>query len=99
MIINQSIVLFLPFLGGFLAVWLASRFAAVRSHEDKVWLRKSEAYGHILEALADIRDWYAVNFEDEAVGLEPTAEIRRERQELFYAARRRLLRRFHARCG
>lgn len=79
-----------PFLGGFLAVWLASRFSAVRSHEDKVWLRKSEAYGHILEALADIRDWYAVNLDDEAGGREPMAEIAEKRQEQFSTARRRL---------
>ena len=78
------------FVGGFLGVWLASRFAAIRSHEDKVWLRKSDAYGHILEALADIRDWYGANLDDEYMGHEPNQETQDERLRTFVEARRKL---------
>jgi hypothetical protein len=80
----------LPFLGGFVGVWLASRFTANQSHADKVWHRKSEAYGHILEALEDIRDWYCVNLTDEMEQREPTPEVEKERTTLFLAARRKL---------
>lgn len=87
---TQALQILLPFLGGFLGVWFAARFTSIRSHQDKVWLRKSDAYGHILEAVTDIRNWYDVNREDERRCHEPDAETRDSRDKIFSEARRRL---------
>ena len=79
-----------PILGTLFVVWLTARFISIRSHQDKVWLRKSDAYGHILEAVTEIRNWYDVNREDEHHSREPDEETRVARDKLFAEARRRL---------
>ena len=78
----------LPFLGVLVGGWLASRFSAIRAHDEKVWIRKADAYGRILEALSDIRDWYAVYLEDIYKGREATADQETERQQMFREAQR-----------
>ena len=43
-----------PVLGaliGLLGVWMGSLLTSRRAHDDRIWQRKAEAYGKILEAL------------------------------------------------
>ena len=87
---SQFLPVAVPFASAFAGVWLASQLAGRRSHSERVWLRKSDAYGKILEALADIRDWYAVYFDDILIDRETTAEQDDERKQLLIAAKRQL---------
>ena len=52
--------------GALLAIWIASFLASRRAHDDRIWQRKAEAYGKILEAL-NIMMW---SYDDELRDLE-----------------------------
>lgn len=67
MLLFDGLTLPLPVVGaliGLFGVWVGSWLASRRAHEDRIWQRKAEAYGKILEALnvmmwsyeADLRD-------------------------------------------
>src|SRR5690242_10498963 len=42
----------------FLVVWLTSRLASIRAHDDRVWDRKAGAYAAIFEALYDMEVFF-----------------------------------------
>jgi hypothetical protein len=52
--IFENLSLPLPVVGaliGLFGVWIGSWLASRRAHDDRIWQRKAEAYGKILEAL------------------------------------------------
>ena len=77
--------------GTLLAVWIGSLLSSRRAHDDRIWQRKAEAYGKILEAL-NVMMWY---FDDDHRDLESNvkrnsdydekrvAEYRLSKRQLF----------------
>ena len=56
-----------PVLGaliGLLGVWIGSFLASKRAYDDRIWQRKAEAYGKILEALNIMMGSYDDNLRD-----------------------------------
>jgi hypothetical protein len=73
-----------------IAVWLTSHFAWRRTQNEKIWDRKANAYGAILEALSEMKAWFDVNMDDEILRREPADEVVEERRTSFATARKAL---------
>lgn len=72
------------------AVWMTSHLASKRTMSEKIWERKANAYGAILEALHEMDAWYTVNMNDEMLQREPSDEVADERYKHYKEARKRL---------
>lgn len=73
-----------------LAVWLTSRLASIRGHDDRVWDRKAGAYSAIFEALFDMEMFFDKHLEDHMRGRDVSADESKERYQAYAAARHRL---------
>lgn len=73
-----------------LAVWLTSRFAWRRTHSEKIWDRKAEAYSAILQALHEMDSSLDSWMSDEMLRREASEEVSQERRERYRLARSKL---------
>ena len=73
-----------------IAVWMTSHFAWRRSQNERIWDRKANAYGAILEALHEMEDWFTENMNDEMMSRDPPEEIIEKRGESYRSAERAL---------
>ena len=73
------------------AVWLTSRLSIQRTHDDRIWIRKADAYSAILQSIKVMQSCY-IDWEAEATGQkEFSLDIEKEqiarnavaRQQLF----------------
>ncbi|HEX8214263.1 MAG TPA: hypothetical protein VF582_02195 [Allosphingosinicella sp.] len=77
---------------GLAAVWLASFLTSLRTHKDRIWNRKSEAYAVIFEALYDMQTWFDENLDDEMLRRDVDAQTQERRNASYRAAKDRLFR-------
>ena len=73
-----------------LAVWLTSRLASIRAHDDRVWDRKAGAYSAIFEALFDMELFFDKHLNDYMNGLDVSPDENTERHRAYASARHRL---------
>ncbi|MBB4639835.1 hypothetical protein [Rhizorhapis suberifaciens] len=71
-----------------IAVWMTSHFAWRRSQNEKLWDRKANAYGAILEALHEMDAWFTVSMNDAMLRRDPSDEIVEERGASYRSARK-----------
>ena len=68
-------------LGALLGVWITSFLASKRAYDDRIWQRKAEAYGKILEAL-NIMMW---SYDDDHRDLESNVKRNSDYHEKHHA--------------
>jgi len=73
-----------------LVVWLTSRLASIRAHDDRVWDRKAGAYAGVFEALYAMEIFFDDHIEDHINDRDPSEAERLERQLAYKNARLRL---------
>lgn len=73
-----------------LAVWLTSRFAWRRTHSEKIWDRKAEAYSAILQALHEMESSLDSWMNDETLRRDISEEASQERRKRYKLARSQL---------
>jgi hypothetical protein len=74
------------------AVWLTSRLASRRAHDERTWNRKADAYSAIFEALDDFQRWYDTYLEREFDGRELSEQQSADLTESSKQARLKLAR-------
>lgn len=89
--IFENLSLPLPVVGaliGLFGVWIGSWLASRRTHDDRIWQRKAEAYGKILEAL-NIMMWsYEADLSDlETYRERDPADIKKSNDDCALAKR------------
>lgn len=73
-----------------LVVWLTSRLASIRAHDDRVWDRKAGAYAAIFEALYDMDLFFGKQLQDYYRNRDIPEDESNERYRHYQAARQRL---------
>ena len=79
--IFESFAPLFSIVGTLLAVWIGSLLSSRRAHDDRIWQRKAEAYGKILEAL-NVMMWY---FDDDHRDLESNVKRNSDYHEKHHA--------------
>jgi hypothetical protein len=74
------------------AVWMTSYFSVRRSQSEKIWDRKADAYGAILEALHEMQAWYNECMNDEMLRRDVSEAVQTSRHQNYRNARLALCR-------
>jgi hypothetical protein len=80
----------LPAAVALLVVWLTSRLASIRAHDDRVWDRKAGAYSAIFEALFDMEMFFDKHLEDHMNGRDISSDESQALYQAYSAARKRV---------
>ena len=83
---------FLASVSTLMAVWLASRFSWLRYQNERIWDRKADAYGLMLESLHDLAAWFEAEMRDESKQREQSEAVVAERVGSYSDARKNLRR-------
>lgn len=77
-------------LAALLAVWLTNHFTWKRTHSEKIWDRKADAYSAVLQALNEMEATLDAWMTDEMLRRETSDEVGEERRLRFNVARAQL---------